>query len=176
MYCKNCGNYMDDNTQFCPNCGAKQEDQAQQAYQQPQQGYQQNYQQAYQQPYQGSAQPAPQVGFLDAVKMFFTRYADFSTRSRRSEFWWAYLGLTIITWVVGMIGGMVDFLGWLPTVWSLAILVPSIAISVRRLHDVGKSGAYYLWILLPIAGPIILLIQYCKDSEGANQYGPSTKY
>ena len=168
MYCKNCGNYMDDNTQFCPNCGAKQEDQ-QQAYQQP-----------YQQPQQGYAQPtgqvAPQVGILDAMKMFFTRYTDFSGRSRRSEYWWSYLGLVIIGGVLNTIGGMVDFLAWLPMVWSLAILVPSIAITVRRLHDVGKGGVNYLWILLPIAGPIILLVQICKDSQGAKQNGPSPKY
>lgn len=59
--------------------------------------------------------------------------------------------------------------------WSLAILVPNLALSVRRLHDVGKSWVWILWSFLPIVGQIILLIQYCKDSAPANQWGPNPK-
>lgn len=164
MYCKKCGNYMDDNAQFCPNCGAKQDEQ---------QGYTQNYQQSYQQP---ARQPAPKVSFPQAVKLFFTRYTDFSGRSRRSEFWWAQLGITVIGYVIAALSGSVEFLGWLATLWSIVILIPGISITVRRLHDVGHKGTYYLWILLPFVGCIMLLVQCCKDSVGDNEWGPSPKY
>lgn len=62
-------------------------------------------------------------------------------------------------------------------IWGLATLVPGISLSVRRLHDVGKSGLYLLWALLPIAGWIIVIVQYAKDSQPeANQYGPNPKF
>lgn len=68
-------------------------------------------------------------------------------------------------------------LAFLGTLWSVGTLVPSLALCVRRLHDVGKRGTWFLFILLPIAGPIILLVQYCTDSnQGVNPYGPSSKY
>ena len=63
------------------------------------------------------------------------------------------------------------------TLWSLAILVPTLAVCVRRLHDVGKAGTFYLWILLPIAGDIILLVQFLKDSQpGSNRWGDNPKF
>ena len=156
MYCKHCGQYMDDNAQFCPSCGASQaqERPASQVH---------------------SAQPAASVGIVEATRMFFTKYTDFSTRSRRSEYWWAVLSIALINVLITIVAGYVDFLGWLPQIWSLAILIPGIALTVRRLHDAGHKGTYYLWILLPLAGPIILLVQCCKDSVPDNQWGPNPK-
>ena len=109
------------------------------------------------------------VNFVDAVKLFFTRYADFGTRSRRSEFWW----VSLFTFIVNaVLSAVLPDLTW---IWSLAILCPSLALSIRRLHDVGKSGWYLLWNLLPLVGSIIVLIQFCKDSVEANQWGPNPK-
>jgi uncharacterized membrane protein YhaH (DUF805 family) len=60
--------------------------------------------------------------------------------------------------------------------WQLAIFVPSLALSWRRLHDVGRKGTYYLFILIPIVGWIMLLVQFLKDSQpGANAFGESVK-
>lgn len=109
------------------------------------------------------------VSFIDAIKLFFTRYADFGGRSRRSEFWWAILFTNIVSMAFTAI--IPDF-SW---IWTLAILVPSLAIEFRRLHDVGKSAWWLLWNLLPLAGQIILLVQFCKDSTEDNQYGPNPK-
>ena len=58
----------------------------------------------------------------------------------------------------------------------LVLIVGNLAVGVRRLHDAGKSGWYYLWLLLPLAGIIVVFIALCADSEGPNQYGPSPKY
>jgi uncharacterized membrane protein YhaH (DUF805 family) len=70
----------------------------------------------------------------------------------------------------------VDQSSTLSNLWSLATIVPSLAVTWRRLHDVGRSGNYFFFILIPIAGIIMLLIQLTKDSEPeANEYGASVK-
>lgn len=175
MYCKQCGKNIPDNVKYCPSCGATQTTQNSSV------GFQPQYGGNYGQPQYGNnynyGQPLPQVGFVDAVKSYFTHYADFSGRARRSEYWYAVLFQLLVSAVLGGIASASDGLAILTTLWSIATFVPGLAICVRRLHDVGKSGAWYLWILLPIAGGIILLVQYCKDSDaGPNQYGPSPKY
>ena len=109
------------------------------------------------------------VGFIEAIKLAFVHYADFKGRSRRSEYWWFTLFNIIVSGVLSI--ALPDF-AW---IWSLVVLIPGLALCIRRLHDVGKSGWFYLWILLPLVGGIILLIQFCKDSTEANQWGPNPK-
>ena len=72
----------------------------------------------------------------------------------------------------GVIGAIIPDLAW---IWSLVVLLPGFALTIRRLHDAGKSGWFYLWMLLPLAGPIIILIQLLKDSDANNQWGPNPK-
>lgn len=148
MFCKNCGKQLPDGTAYCPQCGAPQ----------AKQGY------VY------SGEPTPSVGIFEATKLFFTRYAEFGGRSRRSEYWWSSL-------VIGLIGAILgSVLPEISGLWSLAILIPSIAICVRRLHDIGKSGWWYLINFLPLIGQIIFIIWCCKDSTEDNQWGPNPKY
>ena len=109
------------------------------------------------------------VPFMEAVKLFFIRYADFKGRSRRSEYWWANLAIGILGSVISAI---IPNLSW---IWSLAILIPSVAISIRRLHDIGKSGWWFLINFIPLVGQIIFIIWACKDSTEANQWGPNPK-
>lgn len=109
------------------------------------------------------------ISIVEATKLFFTRYTDFNGRSRRSEFWWAQLTVGILGSVIGMI---IPNLSW---IWSLIVLIPSIAISLRRLHDIGKSGWWYLINLIPVVGQIIFLVLACKDSVEDNQWGPNPK-
>lgn len=161
MFCKNCGATIPDNVRYCPACGADQGAQ-----------YSTNGQGQV-----GYGQTAPSIGFVDAVKSFFNHYADFNGRARRSEYWYVVLFQILMVFVFGILASISGSLGFLYTLWCLGTLVPGLALCVRRLHDVGKSGVWFLWILLPIAGPIILLVQYFTDSQpGANQYGPSPKY
>ena len=95
-------------------------------------------------------------------------YATFSGRARRSEYWYFVLFNFIISIVVGLIEGAMgtEALG---VIYSLAVLIPSLAVAVRRMHDVGKSG----WFLLI---PIYNLILACTDGDkGDNKYGPDPK-
>lgn len=120
------------------------------------------------------------------------KYAVFSGRARRKEYWMFVLFnfifslvtflLDLVIFVTGLLGFgplfVIGFLGFglLSAVYSLAVLVPGLAVSVRRLHDVGKSGWYLLINLIPIAGPIWFLVLTCLDSQaGDNKYGPNPK-
>lgn len=91
-------------------------------------------------------QPYYGIGFIEAIKRFFIKYATFSGRASRSEFWWVYLFTIIVNAVFGILGraGEGNALGTIASslegIWNLAIIVPSIALLVRRLHDSNKSG------------------------------------
>ena len=114
---------------------------------------------------------------IEAYKKFLRNYANFNGRSTRADFWWVVLCNFCIGVVLGIIGGLLGENGLrivtiISYIYELAILVPTLALIVRRLHDINKSGWYIFMGLIPIAGPIILLVYYCTASvnEG-NQYG-----
>lgn len=119
-----------------------------------------------------------QVPFGEAVTRAFNKYCCFTGRASRSEYWWFCLFVAIVGWVLGFFCGLV--FGSTSTVtyiityaWSLFILLPSLGLLFRRLHDTNRSGWNVCWALLPIVGQIILIIYCCQDSQMAdNQYGP----
>jgi len=120
--------------------------------------------------------PRAQMGFADAVRSVLTQYATFSGRARRSEYWYFYLAYVLAAVVAAIIDAMLDvtFVG---IVLTLALVIPSLAVAVRRLHDVGKSGWWLLIGLIPFVGAIVLLVFSCQDSQpGTNKWGPSPKY
>jgi uncharacterized membrane protein YhaH (DUF805 family) len=113
---------------------------------------------------------------LDSYKRFWQNYANFKGRSTRADYWWVCLANFLIGFVLGFISGIIpDLAGLLSlvsTLYSLAVLVPTLALIVRRLHDINKSGWSYLFCLIPLAGPIILLVWFCTASVNENnQYG-----
>lgn len=115
------------------------------------------------------------MDFMTAVKTVFAKYAVFSGRARRSEFWWFFLFYVIVDIVVQIIdvAAKTSIIGLL---LALVFLLPSLGVDVRRLHDIGKSGWWILIGLIPIVGAIILIVWACQDSQpGANQYGESPK-
>ena len=121
--------------------------------------------------YNGEVLPFP-----DAVRSALAQYATFTGRARRSEYWWFALfnlGLSMVAAVLDAV------LGAPLTQWivALGLLVPSLAVAVRRLHDIGRSGWWLLITLVPLAGAVILIVFLCTDGErGANRWGPSPKY
>lgn len=96
----------------------------------------------------------------------FKKYVDFEGRSSRMEFWTFVLVNLVISAILA------NLLPYLGSLFSLAIIVPTIAVSVRRLHDVGQSGWLLLVGLIPLVGLIILIYFYVQESQaGANEYG-----
>lgn len=123
---------------------------------------------------------------LEIYKSVLTeKYADFTGRARRAELWWfalvnfvAYIVIFVVAFILGSISDGLGALGvFLYVVYALAVIVPSLAVAVRRLHDTGKSGWMLLIGLIPLVGPIVLLVFYFTDGDpGDNQYGASPKY
>ena len=111
------------------------------------------------------------------------RYADFSGRSRRKEYWMFVLGifiavivLSIIEKILGLSGMIADAYGPLTALFFLAIIVPGIAVQVRRFHDQDKSGWFVLIGLIPFLGGLIVLVFMCLEgTRGANRFGPDPK-
>ena len=129
----------------------------------------------------------PQPGFIENIKnVIFKNYANFNGRARRSEFWLFYLFIFIVYAVLG--GGASAFIflkirivatifSGILGLFSLGLFIPDLALTVRRLHDTGRSGWFFLIVLIPIVGPFILLYFCVLDSKfEANEYGPSPKY
>ena len=104
------------------------------------------------------------------------KYAVFSGRARRKEYWYFFLFNAIFSFVLGLIDNLVGTYNVLSGLYSLAVLLPSLGVSIRRLHDTGRSGWWLLIGLIPLIGTIILLIYMVSDSQaGTNEYGPSPK-
>lgn len=124
------------------------------------------------------------MNFGDAVKSFWTKYVDFTGRARRSEYWWVVLFVVIVTLPLTIVDQLLfqDVLleagiGVLTSFFTLAILLPGLSLSVRRLHDIGMSGWFVLLFLIPFAGSVFGLVIALIDSQrGTNQFGPSAKY
>lgn len=109
--------------------------------------------------------------YLDVLK----RYVDFNGRAGREEFWMFFLFNLIISFVLAIVDN-VAFKGQpiLGLIYNLAVLLPSLGVAVRRLHDTGKSGWMILVGLIPCVGVILLIVWYATAGEpGSNQYGPN---
>jgi len=124
--------------------------------------------------------------FGTSIKTCFSKYVTFSGRAQRSEFWW----WALFTWVTSLVLSMVDsfLFGTVTTydggfeastntpilsgIFSLAILLPTLSVAVRRLHDTDRSGWWYWLILIPLVGFIILIVWFAtKGTDGQNRFG-----
>lgn len=137
------------------------------------------------------SQPLYGATMGEAVARFFRKYATFSGRASRSEFWWVYLVYLVVSAAVAIAlsaagvtrvavtadGELVYAPGYWITwiidmILSLALLVPWLAIMWRRLHDTNRSGRYYFLVLIPLVGPLVLLVLLAlrSDPAGARRF------
>ena len=109
------------------------------------------------------------------------KYADFSGRSRRTEYWVFTLINLAFAFGLGFVDGLAGLAGEggygpLGGLYALAVLIPSFAVGVRRLHDINRSGWWLLIMIVPLIGAIVLIVFLASDSQpGSNQYGPNPK-
>ena len=138
------------------------------------------------------------MGFVESIKHNFSHYADFSGRAQRSQFWWWYLFLIIVSAVLNVIDSLIGWgigkttyeftmndqvteiaspgVGILSIIWALAVLIPTLAVMARRLHDTDRSGWWILWgyllALVCCIGFIVLLVFWIqRGTSGENKYG-----
>lgn len=121
----------------------------------------------------------PLIGYWK--KVVLENYVNFTGRARRAEFWWYFLANLIISIVLNIIDAAIGFGsgygGVLSAIYGLAVLLPGLAVGIRRLHDTDKSGWWLLLVFIPIVGLIVLIVFWATDgTRGANDYGMSEKY
>lgn len=122
------------------------------------------------------------------LKVVRDNYANFSGRARRKEYWMFVLFNIIISAIIAIIDNIFGLkyggeelsaygggTGVLGSIYSLAVFIPSLAVTVRRLHDVGKSGWNYLWVLTCIGALYVLYLAITEGDHGPNEYGPDPK-
>jgi uncharacterized membrane protein YhaH (DUF805 family) len=116
------------------------------------------------------------VSFVDAIKTVFGKYADFEGRATRPEFWWWFLFTVLVSGALNVfsvipVGESSSVGAILSGLWSIGTLLPTLAVGVRRLRDAGYVWQNIFWILLPLAGLIVLVIYWAKPTAP----GPSTE-
>ncbi len=122
---------------------------------------------------------------FEAYRKCIENYAVFSGRARRREYWYFTLCNFIVSALISVPSslaaragsqGAVMAIGGVSLLYSLFVLLPGISVTVRRLHDTDRGGGYYFLVLIPLAGPIILLVFLCTDgTPGVNRFGPDPK-
>ena len=100
-------------------------------------------------------------------------YADFKGRTTVRGYWMAFLFNVIVSFVLGFIAGILPVLSFLGTIYTLAALIPGLALSVRRLRDAGKGWGWLFISLVPLVGSIILIVMLCKASVPVEDADPS---
>lgn len=122
------------------------------------------------------------ASFPQAVRICLEKYADFSGRAARSEYWWFYLAVVLLNIVLttglGLLGLTDTVIGSVVSlVVAIGVLIPSLAVGARRLHDRDMSGWLLLLGLIPIVGVIILIVLFVlPGTPGPNKYGPVPQY
>lgn len=159
VYCKNCGMYFEEDIQVCPNCSANLDELETQT--------------------KRKFVRVREMTFENAIIAFWEGYLNFQGRSRRREFWYAAICNWLIALAISLLGAITirQLASVMEFMFTAMVVLPNLAVAIRRMHDIGKSGLILLVSFIPIIGPIWLLILLSRDSDkDANIYGESPKY
>lgn len=169
IQCTECGEFVFDNSVDCPNCGC------------PLEKKMESKTNSYRATKSVKSYIASKNKKLDKIIEIcvFQKFAQFSGRATREEFWYFFF-----CYMFFLIGAVCSFstskdgihpimIKSLITIFNVGLFIPSISVSIRRLHDVNKSGWNMLWLFLPVIGIIILIIYWLQKSDKDNQYGHS---
>jgi uncharacterized membrane protein YhaH (DUF805 family) len=116
------------------------------------------------------------MSFVEAIQSGFSNYVNFSGRAVRSEYWYWVLFVVLLSIVTNIIDAVISGTSGfaiLSTIVSLGLFLPGLAVGIRRLHDLDKSGWWALLIFIPLVGAIILIVWACtRGTMGPNRFGP----
>jgi len=123
------------------------------------------------------------MGFTEAVRVvLLAKYADFSGRARRSEYWWFMLFSCVLSMVLRLSATILAPIPVIGLIFSivvsligLALMIPGIAVYVRRMHDLGKSGAFLFLVLVPLVNFYIIYLLTQPGEEGSNSFGANPR-
>ncbi len=147
MFCRACGGSLHSTAPLCPHCGAPQV-------------------------CAGGGDGIART-FANSISICFRKYITFTGRAPRAEFWYFLLFIWLVGIVLVVVSSQSQAGGWFNALFSLGTFLPCIAVQVRRLHDVDRSGWWYWIMLIPIVGAILLLVWTCtRGSRGSNRFGP----
>ncbi len=182
MFCSNCGKPAQNIHSFCSSCGNRLDSQLAPPLIQPDS-------QAVYFPQPGvdvRSMYAPKpMKFIESIKFRFKNYAQFKGRASRSEFWYwtlfcflaSYGSIFLVSLIASIFGAESSEASILGVsayyLFWLAVLIPNAAGVARRLHDIDKSGWNFLFGFIPLVGPILLLVWFCRDGGPDNKYGPA---
>jgi len=114
------------------------------------------------------------MGFRQAISTCFSKYADFHGRAARLEYWWFALFNALVSIVASIVDKDVIGVPVVQAIVALALIVPTVAVAVRRLHDTNRSGWWLLIAVIPLIGGVALLVWFClRGTEGDNRFGPA---
>jgi uncharacterized membrane protein YhaH (DUF805 family) len=114
------------------------------------------------------------MGFGQAIAACLSKYADFQGRAARPEYWWFALFNALADILASILDK--DVIGYpvLQVIVALALIIPAVAVGVRRLHDTDRSGWWLLVVFVPLIGGVALLVWFCfKGTAGDNRFGPA---
>jgi len=114
------------------------------------------------------------MGFRQAIAACFSKYADFHGRAARPEYWWFALFNALASILASIVDK--DVIGYpvLQVIVGLALIIPAVAVGVRRLHDTDRSGWWLLIVFVPLIGGVALLVWFCfRGAAGDNRFGPA---
>jgi uncharacterized membrane protein YhaH (DUF805 family) len=154
MNCPTCGNDTPEDSQFCGGCGTNL--------------------------ISGEASVGtelPMVGFGEAISRGFRNYFNFSGRATRAEYWWWGLFIVLVSIVLQVVDTLFGEVGqWVSLLVQLAVLLPSLALGARRLHDINRAGWWQLlWFVLLIGGIVLIVWAIKRGDKGPNKYGPGPR-
>ncbi len=149
VFCRACGGALHSSAPLCPHCGAPQV-------------------------LPGGGDGIERT-FGTSIAMCFSKFATFAGRAPRAEMWWFALFTFLVNIVLSIAAAVLDTpaISIVNGLFVLVTFLPHISVTVRRLHDVNRSGWWYWIILVPVVGAILLLVWCCsRGTHGANEYGP----
>ena len=157
MKCPTCGNDNPADAQFCGGCGTSLDVSTANGI-------------------GTAASELPNVSFPKAIKLGFKNYFKFSGRSTRAEYWWWLLFTVLAGIVLNVVNTLTGTMGMLVFLFELAILVPSLALGARRLHDINRTGWWLLlWFVLVIGWIVLIVWAIKRGDECTNKYGPDRR-